>query len=78
MTVRNIVGQFLQTCTSNACSGTRKIGINNFSIQTDGFKNLPTAIALQGGNADFRHHFHHAFFNRFDKVINCFISTDGF
>ena len=77
MTMRNVVCQFLQAGASNARASARKIGINNFTIQTDGFKNLPTTIALQCGNADFRHHFHHAFFNRFDEVINRFISADG-
>src|SRR6202050_5746224 len=52
----------------DARSGAGEIGVNQFSVETDGFENLRSLIALQSRDAHLREGLQQPFFDRLHEV----------
>ncbi len=69
MTGDRFLSDYFQICTFNAGGCPSEVFLNYILIQSNGFKNLSAAIALDGGNTDFWSNLSYAFSCWLDEIL---------
>ncbi len=65
----DFAGDPVEVNSADPRGGAGEIGIDHAAVQSDGFKNLCAAIAVQGGDTHLGHDFEQSLVDGFDKIL---------
>ena len=77
MPEQGFFADFCEADSTDPCRSSGKVLTHQIVIQSDRFKDLGSAITLDGGNAHLGENFEHPLFHGLAVIADCFFGTDS-